>query len=480
MASTTTSISAPDAVPADPSKRVNYTFGMVLGVDDFVQMDAYREGRDRLIARELIGYGTVWGLAVAAAPDPVDPEARERVTVTRGLAIVPSGQPVCVPVDQCAYIAPWLRTHADALDDIAPAGGDVPVYVVLCYRDRPTDDVPIPGEPCRSEDELMAPSRRQDDFSLELRLQPPPQVEEDAVRDVVAWVRQIPLVGTGGSSVEQVLDALRAAAAPPISGSPPDGWGSPPDASPPNWGSPPDWGSPPFDALLGSPDVSLAIPADAAGEYLREILRVWVTELRPRWRLDVGCGGSCPPAGEELDCLLLAELTIPIVWDSGTPITTGGPIDVVEDRRPFLVHERMLQEWLLGAGFGAETPLGSPPELGGGGSSGMVVAAGRVGPLGGLSTPPQFGTPGVAVSHLAAGVYRLTFAGYNQTRDYVVSGSPVTSVGDAPRLLETVVDAGIAPALDASLGLYVRISSIQGTAVDSPFSFQVIDYTAAP
>ena len=112
MASTTTSISAPDAVPADPSKRVNYTFGMVLGVDDFVQMDAYREGRDRLIARELIGYGTVWGLAVAAAPDPVDPEARERVTVTRGLAIVPSGQPVCVPVDQCAYIAPWLRTHA--------------------------------------------------------------------------------------------------------------------------------------------------------------------------------------------------------------------------------------------------------------------------------------------------------------------------------------------------------------------------------
>ena len=234
MDSITTSVGTPDAVPADPTKRVNYTFGMVLGVDDFVQESTYLTARDRLLARELVGYGTVWGLAVEAGPDPKDPELRERVTVTRGLAIVPSGQPVCVPVDQCAYIAPWLRTHAEALQDIAPGGGPVPVYVVLCYRDRLTDNVPIPGEPCRSEDDLEAPSRRQDSFSLELRLQPPRQVEEDAIRDVVDWIRQIPVVGFGGSSIEEVLDALRdAAAAAPTYGSPPDAWGSPPDGSPP-------------------------------------------------------------------------------------------------------------------------------------------------------------------------------------------------------------------------------------------------------
>jgi len=31
---------------ADPSKHVNYTFGMLLGVDDFKQEFAYLSGRD--------------------------------------------------------------------------------------------------------------------------------------------------------------------------------------------------------------------------------------------------------------------------------------------------------------------------------------------------------------------------------------------------------------------------------------------------
>ena len=49
----------------DPSKRVNYTLGLVLGVDEFQQDQLYhaaaRRGHDRL----LHGYGTVWGLAFA-------------------------------------------------------------------------------------------------------------------------------------------------------------------------------------------------------------------------------------------------------------------------------------------------------------------------------------------------------------------------------------------------------------------------------
>jgi hypothetical protein len=116
----------------------------------------------------------------------------------------------------------------------------------------------------------------------------------------------------------------------------------------------------------------------------------------------------------------------------------------------------------------------------GGGAEGVVVAAGRAGPTGGLTTPPQFGTTGLAVDHLAGGIYRLSFPGYDQTHRYVVGGSPVTSLADAPRLLETVVDGGVSPTLDPSLGLYVRISTINGTAVDSTFTFQVIDYSAAP
>lgn len=117
---------------------------------------------------------------------------------------------------------------------------------------------------------------------------------------------------------------------------------------------------------------------------------------------------------------------------------------------------------------------------GGSGAIGAVVAAGRAGALGGLTTPPEFGTPGVAVTRLATGIYRVTFAGYDQTHRYVISGSPVTSLVDAPSVLETIVDGGVAPTLDPSLGLYARISSINGTAVDSPFTSEVSDYTAAP
>jgi hypothetical protein len=62
----------------------------------------------------------------------------------------------------------------------------------------------------------------------------------------------------------------------------------------------------------------------------------------------------------------------------------------------------------------------------------------------------------------------------------VLTGSPVTSVADAPRLLETIVDGAVAPPLDPTLGLHVRISSLTGTAVDSSFMFQVSDLTAAP
>ena len=56
------------------------------------------------------------------------------------------------------------------------------VYVVLCYRECETDPVPIPGGPCRTQEDSTAASRITDDFQLKLVLEPPPQVEENAVR----------------------------------------------------------------------------------------------------------------------------------------------------------------------------------------------------------------------------------------------------------------------------------------------------------
>src|SRR4051812_32122658 len=169
----------PPTAPLDPTKHVNYTLGMVLGVDDFTQEFAYLTERDRRLAREAIGYGTLWGLEVT---DDEDATRGRRLAVSPGLALDRCGQPICVGSAQCLYLNEWLAANVEEIDQRGHGAGDfpLPAYVVLGSRDCPTDSVPIPGEPCRSEDDLTAASRLKDWYRLELVLDPPPQLEEDA------------------------------------------------------------------------------------------------------------------------------------------------------------------------------------------------------------------------------------------------------------------------------------------------------------
>ena len=92
----------------DPAKHVNYSLGMVLGVDDFTQEFAYLSGRDRWILRDLIGYGTARGLKVSTE---LDVAKGPRVVVEPGVAVSPSGQLICVPTAQCAYLRDWVVDH---------------------------------------------------------------------------------------------------------------------------------------------------------------------------------------------------------------------------------------------------------------------------------------------------------------------------------------------------------------------------------
>lgn len=317
----------------NPTKHVNYNLGMVLGVDDFTQEFAYLSGRDQWLARDLIGYGTVRGLKVRLEDD----EKGARIAVEPGVAVSPRGQMICVPAAQCAYLKDWIAQNSEELSRQSPLLGEVQLYVVLCYRDCPTDNVPIAGEPCRSEDQLVAASRLTDDFSLELRLKSPNQREENAVRDFVAWLKLVNVTNAelNSTPLEQFLDAIRAAAA---------RWLTSPLSSPPS--------SPPSDFMFGSPPASLHIkPADVC-DYMRAAFRVWVTELRPKWIARWhGCAATHFDTDNqaEEDCVMLAELTVPIVADSPGVWTLADtpPVRVEESRRPYVIHTRMLQEWLL-------------------------------------------------------------------------------------------------------------------------------------
>jgi hypothetical protein len=339
----------------NPAKHVNFNVGMVLGVDDFTQEFAYLSGRDQWLARDLIGYGTVRGLNVRMEVDAIK---GPRVVVEAGVALSPRGQLICVPAAQCAYLKDWVADHAEQITPqvSSPPDSDLQLYVVLCYRNCPTDDVPIAGEPCRSEDKLMAPSRLSDDFVLELRLQKPNQREEDAVRDFIAWLKQVQVSQTDPSTpIEDFLQAIRDAASE---------WLTSPLSSPLT--------SPLGDFMFGSPPGSLVINMGEASEYFRAAFRVWVTELRPRWISRWhGCAATHieGDAAADEDCVLLAQLDVPLLpLSPGTFDIPNEDIPVIQDDRPFLVHLRMLQEWMfsslaLAAAGGGPEALVQPAQV---------------------------------------------------------------------------------------------------------------------
>jgi hypothetical protein len=320
------------AKAANPTKHVNYVQGMVLGVDDFDQEFTYLSERGQWLARDLIGYGTVSGLAVTIE----DSDKGKRVAVSSGVAVSPRGQLIRVAPKQCAVLNEWLKGAIKK--DISPGTTTLPVYVVLCYRDCPTDEVPILGEPCRTEEESMAPSRIVDDFRLELRLDSPPQREEDAVRDFVAWLRQIEIVDFAADpqDLKNFLDAIRAAAQELPS---------------------------PIDFLYGSPPSTLFIPRSEVCEWLRAAFGLWVTELRPLWQSVASACGCTSGTGQNEGCILLAELGLPVL-PSGIDWSVDPAREIVinSDRRPFLLHLRMLQEWLLCSGSSVQPATTVEPE----------------------------------------------------------------------------------------------------------------------
>jgi len=374
--------------PPDPSQHVNYARGMVLGVDDFTQEFAYLAGRDQWLAHDAIGYGTLSGLRVFAQDDGTE---GPRLHVTAGSALAPSGRLICVTADQCAAINKWLAKSANAaivnrlLNPVSPdspptspplsppadTSGAISLYVSLCYTDCQTRPVPIPGEPCRSEDELMAPSRVADDFRLELKEAPPAQVEEDALRDFVHWLRTNVQVVDGGALGNDAswLDALRPGAQP---------WFNAEATSPPM--------SPPASvATLGDYLFDLSVPIVVARSQLCKFLRVafrfWVTELRPLW-MARRCHRAMYPDG---DCVLLARITFDVIWVGGSPTgvweISGNASTILLDEttRPCLAHLRLLQEWML---CGCDCASGGGGGLGGGfhvaisnGANGQILSA---------------------------------------------------------------------------------------------------------
>lgn len=412
-----------EAKAPDATKHVHYSLGMVLGVDDFNQEFAYLAGRDRWLARDAVGYGTLSGLSLSI---DVDPSRGPRLTVTSGSALTPRGQLVCVKPNQCAYLNQWLAANADQVAPLlgSPLAGTIDLYLALCYRDCPVDLVPIPGAPCRAEDELMAPSRLADDFSLELRTAPPDQSEEDVLRQFVNWLRTLTFGNAGPfvspedfeAQIKASLDVVVTQTSPPSS--PLAGGAS---------------------LVVLSPLGSMNLDPALAPEYYRAAFRVWIEDLRPKVHAVCGCSGGCcggkkdpnePPKPDA--CVLLGRIIVPVIQSSGNWVVDDtGTVEIDESRRPMLLHLRMLQELLINAPVAVAAP--STP------TGPVVVAAGLVGVD--ASATPVFG--GLTVAFQAQNTLRLSFTGYDSTRRYVVKALANTGIANPTVSYSSAINTGI-------------------------------------
>lgn len=361
--------------PLDPTRRVNYEFGMVLGVNDFRQEQAHFEWKDQLSNRLLHGYGTVSGLGVSAEaiknPDGV------QIRVATGYAASPQGHWMWIENDLCARLEEWVESHMDELSP-PPGSGRQTVYVLLCYEECPTELTPVFGKACASEQESRVPSRIQEAYRVQFDWQKPEQHAEDSMRAfgqlidrvVISPPQSPPTPDDSQLLLDAVLNLAESSSVLPM--------GSPSDQAP------------------------FILEEGTACETLRQALALWTTRVHPT----LHPAGFGPYSQKQLDCLLLACISFDIdatghVLFSLQPDGTLTPGEIVVETcdRPVLVPDRLKQELFceLGKGggtIGLQGPAGPQGPMGPIGPTGPVGPTGPTGATGATGADGQMGVTG--------------------------------------------------------------------------------------
>lgn len=313
-----------------PDLRVNYEFGLVLGVNEFRQEQMYFLEKEYLHNRALHGYGTVYGLRVTTSR-PADNAHEVLVMVEPGMGIDQWGRVFILRQAQCARVGAWLAKQEQASPGITAkhtdASGNLRLCVVASYDECPDALVPVPGQPCSQVEKTQAASRIRDSFDIQFRWEPPEMPAWDAVQRfarLMANVRIEPNLPPAQSDEATIIALVRTIDQPgtfdPFAGS--GGYGSPPGS-----------------------ETFLRLPAETAQEALDRIFRVWVTEVRPRIPPDLSdpsnaVGGTPFESAVLLSCFDLAPA---VPFSSSNPeITSFGPAD--DTGRPFLLHTQLIQE----------------------------------------------------------------------------------------------------------------------------------------
>ncbi|MET0621751.1 MAG: hypothetical protein ABW250_02115, partial [Pyrinomonadaceae bacterium] len=290
-----------DKALLSPNKRVNYTFGMVLGVDDFRQEQEHFEWKHRLSNLLLHGSGTVCGLGVTTQDAGADVDVR----VAPGYAVSPHGRWVWVERALCARLGEWVAKNSaqqSPPQSSPPGAGPQTVYVRLCYAECPTDVVPIAGAPCADAEDTRAASRVLETARAEFSWEPPDTHAEWHYREFGELLGRVEVTGEflSPDDSERFLEAVRSFGRALGDTSPP--------TSPPLEGAhhgPAEHHGHEHDHGQSSPPVSpdngrFQLNEATACDTVREALAIWATEVCPH------VNGHLLKCSEDDDCLLLA------------------------------------------------------------------------------------------------------------------------------------------------------------------------------
>lgn len=337
-----------------PDRRVNYTYGMVLGLGEFLQEQQYVLNLARRDDRALHGSGTVYGLAVGTTRPPGGNDVV--VEVGPGMAVDQWGRELVVPVAQCARLGAWLGAQERAVPGSVAGhegpSGEFTVHVVAAYAECLDDLVPVPGQPCSSSARTAVPSRVRDAWAIDLRWDAPPAPRWNTDRRLARLLAAVEVVAgldPALSSEPEIVEAVlalpgRAGADPALD--PPPGW---PEVS-----------------TSPSGAVAWQLPAETAAEALDRILTVWTTRVRPQLSPELTA-----PAGSTDPAVLLATIRFTLAPGDlpSEPVAGADPeilwcADPDDEGRPYLLHTQLIQEMRRPQTAGAPAPSNPPAPIG--------------------------------------------------------------------------------------------------------------------
>lgn len=159
-----------DLLRFDPMERVEFSFGMLLDVDEFEVEQAERILRRRIHQSLLHGYGTALGLAVEPQTDAAGRAVEAKVQP--GWAVDPLGRDIWVDEVMCLKVD---RLHEHPIWAELPSEGDRRVvWVVVRWLGLLNTRIPSAHVTnCAPADEGLVYSRHQDSVRIDLSPTPP-------------------------------------------------------------------------------------------------------------------------------------------------------------------------------------------------------------------------------------------------------------------------------------------------------------------